>query len=274
MPLNQKQLRNLAPEIESLLRTLEAKALPTNPNAPVNQRLKRAYQSDLEKYFKQLKASFPYNKLEGVYRKFVTEASVRKESSPLIDPLLVALNPVLEDLVVSNTTEIYLAGSNQMVGWAEGAGLAIDFEGPPMRQSIAYARKHGAKLVKQLDDTTRKQLANVIAEGIEGKRGVAGISRDIQAMFDDMAKFRADRIALTETNDALSQAFMDRAKDFKVEFKEWLVVAPCEICSGNESDGIIPLNSVFSSGHDRPPAHPNCVCALAPVVGESEGEGK
>jgi hypothetical protein len=73
-------------------------------------------------------------------------------------------------------------------------------------------------------------------------------------------------IARTETCDALEKAFMDRAEEMGIEGKEWVTGGePCEICEENESEGVVPINHVFSSGHERPPAHPNCACALAPA---------
>jgi len=81
-----------------------------------------------------------------------------------------------------------------------------------------------------------------------------------------MSKVRAETIARTETCDALESAFMDRAKDMGVTGKEWIVTDPCPICQANGDAGAIPLNDVFPSGDMRPPAHPNCRCALAPVM--------
>jgi len=73
-------------------------------------------------------------------------------------------------------------------------------------------------------------------------------------------------IARTESADALEQAFMDRAGDMGINGKEWVTFDPCEICEANEAEGVVPLDHVFSSGDLRPPAHPNCRCALAPVM--------
>ena len=77
---------------------------------------------------------------------------------------------------------------------------------------------------------------------------------------------RAQMIARTETNDALSQASMDKMRDMGIDGKEWLTGDPCEICAANEADGVIPREQAFSSGHVRPPAHPNCNCSLAPAI--------
>ena len=37
-----------------------------------------------------------------------------------------------------------------------------------------------------------------------------------------------------------------------------------EVCEGNADDGPIAVGETFSSGDERPPAHPNCRCWLEP----------
>jgi hypothetical protein len=49
--------------------------------------------------------------------------------------------------------------------------------------------------------------------------------------------------------------------------KEWILGPnPCVICEENADEGDIDLDDVFPSGDDSPPAHPNCECAVIPVV--------
>jgi len=48
--------------------------------------------------------------------------------------------------------------------------------------------------------------------------------------------------------------------------KEWVATDPCPICEENEVEGVVPIDHIFSSGDARPPAHPNCRCALAPAM--------
>jgi hypothetical protein len=46
---------------------------------------------------------------------------------------------------------------------------------------------------------------------------------------------------------------------------QWLVFDPCKICAQNANQ-IVNIGQQFPSGDQRPPAHPNCRCALAPVI--------
>ena len=83
-----------------------------------------------------------------------------------------------------------------------------------------------------------------------------------------MSRTRAKLISQTETADALGDAFLTRAEIMGITGKEWIVTGDdktCEICLGNEAEGVVPLHQPFRSGHLREPAHPGCRCALAPV---------
>ena len=155
-----------------------------------------------------------------------------------------------------------------MIQWGRTkiTDMPIYYEGPPMQQAIDYAREHTATLIKGLNDETREQIRGVIENAIKEKRGVDGLARDLRNQFDDMSKVRSKMIARTETADSLEQAFVDRAKDLGITGKEWVTHDPCDICQANEDTGVIGINDSFPSGDDRPPSHPNCRCALAPVM--------
>jgi len=187
----------------------------------------------------------------------------------IIEPVITVFNRELRQKMFNHLVKVYISGSAEMVqyGTTKG-GKPIFFEGPPTQQAIEYATKHCATLVVNLDNETKKRLAQVIADGIENKRGIPGIARDLRSQFEEMYAYkgRAEVIARTETCDALEQAFMDRADELGYDAKEWVTFDPCDICAGNEEEGVVPLDHVYSSGHVRPPAHPNCRCALAPAL--------
>ena len=117
-----------------------------------------------------------------------------------------------------------------------------------------------------MEEESKRLIAQIVSDGIENKRGIDGLARDIRGEFLDMAKTRSQVIARTEACDALEQAFMDRAQDMGITGKEWVVTEPCDICRANGEAGAIGINEDFPSGDSRPPAHPNCRCALAPVM--------
>lgn len=185
-----------------------------------------------------------------------------------LDPIIANFERELTAQIQGHLVTGYLKGSADMVEWGrtKTTDMPIYHEGPPMAQAMEYAQKHTATLVKGLNEETREQMRNVITNAIEQKRGIPGLSSDLRKRFIDMSKVRAKVIARTETSNALETAFMDRAHDMGVTGKEIITGDPCEICQANAAEGIVPIDHIFLSGDTRPPFHPNCVCALAPVI--------
>ena len=59
-------------ELDSLLEAISDK-IPTNQQAPKNQRHARTFQRKMAAYFRQLGAAFPQGKIDDLYRKHVEE---------------------------------------------------------------------------------------------------------------------------------------------------------------------------------------------------------
>ena len=58
-------------------------------------------------------------------------------------------------------------------------------------------------------------------------------------------------------------------KKLGIEYKQWITTNPCDICVACGAVGVVPMDYDFPhQGLDpkRPPAHPNCRCALAPAI--------
>jgi len=253
-------------ELDSLITLLEAR-IPANPNAPANKRREKALQRELVKYFNKLEDAFPYGKLSGIYNRYVKE-SLGSETRGILDPLLATFDDKLQADISGQVAEIYFSGSAEMITWGQTkAGVPIAYEGPPISQAIDWAEKQGARLVTQMDEETKRRLAHTISQGIETKRGIPGLARDIKTEFGDMSRYRSQLIARTETTNALSQASLDRMEDMGIEGKEWVTAGDdlvSDECLGNEAEGVIPVNQEFSGGVMAPPQHPDCRCTLAP----------
>lgn len=188
--------------------------------------------------------------------------TARDEIGDLLDPILAVFRTRFQTMLAGHAVTTYLRGAAQMIEWGRTklTDRPIFFEGPPMRQAIDYAEKHAARLVTRVSQETKDRLAELIRNGIDEKRGIDGLARDIRREFDDMTKYRSQLIARTETCDALEQSFMDRSKAMGVTGKEWVTTDPCPICAENGDAGAIPIDEEFPSGHSRPPAHPACMC--------------
>jgi len=105
-------------------------------------------------------------------------------------------------------------------------------------------------------------LSDSIAAGFSPGRA----AKVITAKIGDPA--RALTIAITEQNRAMSMATIQNYQQYEVEKMEWSGAMPCDICAPNEGQ-VVQVGQPFKSGHTQPPAHPNCRCALLPVLDES-----
>lgn len=255
-------------ELNNLIQLLEAR-IPANPQSLANKRRERSLQRELAKYFNKLEKAFPYGKLSAIYNRYVVKESVASESDKIMASLLATFDDKLVADISGHTAEIYFSGSAEMISFGKTKmGIPIAYEGPPISQAIDWAEKHSATLIKGIDEETKRRLAHAISEGIETKRGIPGLARDIKKEFADMSRYRSQLIARTETSNALSQASLDRMQDMGIEGKEWITAGDDKVsdeCLGNEAEGVIPVNQTFSGGVMAPPQHPDCRCTLSPA---------
>ncbi len=161
-------------------------------------------------------------------------------------------------------------------------------------RAVAMARDIGAEMVGmrwnaddelvparraawRIDDTTRTMIRDTIADGLERNIGNRAIADEIEAS-TAFSSERAALIAHTEiariNSMASLQSYIGARDELDLDIKkEWLLGEnPCAICQANAEQGAIDLDAEFQSGDDSPPAHPNCECAVSPVVGPTEPE--
>lgn len=122
---------------------------------------------------------------------------------------------------------------------------------------------------KNVNDTTREAVREALKEGVEEGEGVYGLTKKIKEVFDSREKWESERIARTEAISAHNNAdLLAYEQSNVVEKKEWLAEPDaCEICQPLNGEQVL-LKEDFSTGDDAPPAHPNCRCAILPVLGE------
>ena len=272
----------LIAELDKLITLLEAE-IPANPNSPKNQKLQKRLEGELVKYFNKVEKAFPYSSLDKIYNKHVIKEQLGSETRGMLDSLLATFSKNLEVEMAGQLAEIYISGQAEIITWGKTkGGIPIAYEGPPVRQAIDWANSHviKAKLVDGINEETRKQLSQVIADGIKNKRGIPGIKSDIRHKLNWMARgapsdikgltlaSRAELIAKTETRQALFTASHDNMIEMGIDGKEWILGAGgaegnCEDCQANASAGVIPVNEDFPNPEGD--IHPGCTCAIAPA---------
>lgn len=168
-------------------------------------------------------------------------------------------------------------------------GLSLD---QANERAIAWAKDRAAELVGKkwvdgelvnnpnaawsIEESTRDLLRADVTRAME-----EGLSNDaLAAIIEENYAFsesRAEMIARTETAIADTQgnveAYKEAEKNGIVIYKEWLTAdddAVSEECAINGESEPIPMDEAFPSGAMWPPEHPNCRCAMVPVVQEEE----
>lgn len=154
----------------------------------------------------------------------------------------------------------------------EAAAMLVD---PP--NGLKELMAQNGVTIKGLSDTNIDRIGTALAIGLDQGLTVTDTAKAVNYVVANPA--RALVIARTETARALVQSNLATYRDAQVESVEWLVADPCKICAQN-GGVVVPLGEAFPSGDTEPPAHPNCVCDVAPVLSDvsesfapSGGEG-
>jgi hypothetical protein len=111
-------------------------------------------------------------------------------------------------------------------------------------------------------ETKLDRIGTALAKALEEGWTSAKAAQMIDTIVDDPQ--HALVIAQTEMSRAVSVATRDRYESAGVGQVEWLVAEGCDVCQENADVGPIDIGDTFPSGDSEPPAHPNCMCALAP----------
>lgn len=141
--------------------------------------------------------------------------------------------------------------------------------------AVAYAEKRAAELIKDFAGTTDTYLRSVIASAVEDGASPADLADAIEAS-GAFGEGRAETIARTELAFAHVQGNVEgwRASG-EVVGKRWIlgdlhdVEDECDECA---QVGVVGMDEEFIEGIDFPPAHPNCICDVVPVLRDEEEE--
>lgn len=168
------------------------------------------------------------------------------------------------------------------------------------KEKILEIEKEAERYAKELSESLAKAEVNsieaVIEEGVKNGKTREQIEQDIENTKglnknDTMAVLLASSYF---TNDRQARVFIERLAEklrtsrvdaitsdeswknlsnIRHKFAEWKGAAKkmwhtqgddrvCEICNGNEGEGFIPVDDLFSSGDLYPPSHPQCRCII------------
>lgn len=127
--------------------------------------------------------------------------------------------------------------------------------------------------IQGINRTTLDRIGTILARAVAKGWAPSEIKDEIADLIDDDSD-RALTIAQTETSRAVTTASRQLYEESGVELVVWLVADPCSLCEENADVSPIRIGETFPSGDTEPPAHPNCVCDLAPYVTDTRDIGE
>jgi hypothetical protein len=241
----------------------------------VGKTVQRRCTSDLRTYFNALGKRIVEMRFESLAEpgRGISAEHARHAVGMRMHNLLRSRQPLLKALLHTNIVEA-IKQANKMSVLAESDDEPsddtpvdtpiTDYIGMTADQAATYAAEQTDSLITGLDATSMQSIADAVSTGISEQLGVPGTARLIKTVVDGMSTYRAEMIASTEMNDAMSHAFLKKLKMNAVEYKQWILGPnPCAECEENAEASPIPVDEDFPSGDDAPPAHPNCICAVA-----------
>lgn len=166
---------------------------------------------------------------------------------------------------IKDDYEISMAYGGKVALQRVDVGIRFDMEN---ERAQAWIEDTGLKNATSIVGTLKDDLRGVILDAVKEGEGAQVIADRLQEHYSLMEDWKALQIARTELTNGYSQGNLEgyRQSDV-VEGIEWFVGGEGndEACGGN-SGVVIPLDGTFPSGHDAPPAHPNCECTALPIV--------
>jgi len=161
----------------------------------------------------------------------------------------------------------------------EGAtGIGVDWT-LVNTAAAKWARGHAGKLVRGINETTRANVGQHVAEFVETPGATIGTLRRKLAQLPSFNDNRARMVAVTETTRSYKEGNRATVRTYEAEGlftweRTWhtnrddLVCELCRPLHGKKAEGLdgeYPLG-----GADGPPRHPRCRCweTYEPIIGE------
>jgi len=153
--------------------------------------------------------------------------------------------------------------------WRAGNRPAALLLRPP--RGLADLLDRSNVTIQGVNNTTLDRIGTLLSRALAKGLTPKAVQDDIEDLLGDSE--RAINIAQTEMSRATAVASRELYQDSGVELVEWLVAEPCDLCQENADVSPIRIDETFPSGDTEPPAHPNCVCDIAPYVVDTRDIG-
>lgn len=117
--------------------------------------------------------------------------------------------------------------------------------------------------IRNVERTVLDEIGTRLAEGKRSGLSIQDMADSIDYVVNNPAK--ALSIATTEVSRAVNTSAQTRYREARIGTNQWMGIDPCDKCALNDGE-IVEIGQPFPSGDSQPPAHPNCLCTLLPVL--------
>jgi len=266
-----------------------AKAQRTGKGSPAGKQMIAKTERQLRTYFRKIAQSFPSKRVLFRYSLMVArqqkdvaeayrvqEATVEETFMLMFEDWLDGENDLLKYIIVEGAVDGTANGFEGSLGeWLDVFGIdppeGMDLKAIIPKSVIDNVRENAAAAVTGIDETTMKEMANVLANGLEQNLTVADMAKVLEAKFDDMGKVRSELIARVEMSRALEDGKLEANLAVGCDEKEWIETYASDVPRpehiSNMGDGRIKMDKSFSgdgstdagSGNNNPF---NCACLV------------
>ena len=162
----------------------------------------------------------------------------------------------------------------------KAATLQVDWEGwkpgdiDAARLLVADLDSNGLRelqersgfVMRGINETRMTDLSNALSNAVGQGLSQSATASLIKEKVGGASRW-ANVVANTETRRAVTAATLDTYAAAGIEMKEWSTAGNAvDECKDFEDDGPIPLDAMWGDV-SGPPAHPNCLCVVVPVLG-------
>jgi len=142
------------------------------------------------------------------------------------------------------------------------AGVSSPFEVTPVR-AMEFLNSYTISLSRGLSDTTQADLKSALSTGLGAGESLAQLNARVAGALQESAGWRAERIARTETVRSYVEGSRLAYRDNGIEKERFILSAePCPQCV----EAAAMYREPQPIGTMTVPVHPQCRCAIAPVV--------
>lgn len=145
-----------------------------------------------------------------------------------------------------------------------GIDIAFNLDNPFVQEVLQDL----AKLVRGVAETTRDEIRALVGRQAAEGWSVEQLADAIRERGITASETRAATVARSETATAYSRgSILAYRESGVVEQIEWITAGSdvCPICQALNGKRA-PLGGSFADGIGHPAAHPNCRCAILPIV--------